>query len=32
LLDEVGDMDGSDELLPEHLGSAGGRSEFPGHS
>lgn len=30
--DEVGDMDGSDELLPEHLGSAGGRSEFPGHS
>ena len=30
--DEVGDMDGSDELLPEHLGIAGERSEFPGRS
>jgi len=28
--DEVGDMDGSDELLPKHLGIAGGRGEFPG--
>lgn len=30
--DEVEDMDGSDELLPEHLGIAGERNEFPGCS
>ena len=30
--DEVGDMDGSDELLPEHLGIAGDRSKFPGRA